>query len=394
MRLTDSKCKRLSSGIHADGGGLYFEILASGSKRFIFRWTDPAGKRCKMALGAYPALTLVKARERGAQLRQETADGNDPRHIKASAPKVPTFGELALEYIEDNEPGWKHKAHKAQWRLTMLGPSETPARGRQKAPDYCAAIRKLPVDKITSDHVLDVLRPVWMEKPETARRILSRIAKIMDYAKARKLRDGDNPADKNVLKLLLPDHKPKDGQKHHPAMPFDQLPGFVAELQQKAGVSYQALEMLILTCLRSKEIREARLCEFDLEARVWSIPAIRMKKPAPHTIPLTDRMIAIVEERIAEGATDLLFAGPRSDKPIRDASISKLVPGEYTVHGLRSTFADWVGDATDFDPFLAEYALHHAVGNKVMRAYRRKDALDRRRRLMEAWEAFCLSGVK
>ncbi len=388
MKLTDSRCKKYKDGMHSDGGGLYLEVLKSGTKRFLFRWTDATGKRAKKALGIFPDLSLFAAREKATEMRRIVAEGGDPRQSQVTQK---TFGEFAREYIADNESGWKNDAHKRRWKMQLLGPSRTPPRGRQMAADYCESLRPLPISIVGTADILRVLKPVWLEKQATAERLRINLELVLDAAAAAGLRSGDNPARwRGHLKHLLP--KQKKVVRHQLAMDYKELPAFVAQLQQKAGVSPRALEMCILTGVRSKEIRGAHLAEFDFRSCIWTIPADRMKRPAEHQVPLTPRMIEIVKMRIDSGAKDYIFAGTRSGKPITDAALAKPLKGlAATVHGMRSSFRDWVGEETEFNDALAELALHHVVGNRTVRAYRRGSALERRRMLMKAWEEHCLS---
>jgi integrase len=238
-----------------------------------------------------------------------------------------------------------------------------------------------------------VLRPIWHDKIETATKVRERIKIVLDHAKARGLRSGDNPAEwKGHLDQILPAHS-KLSRGHHAAMPYSDIAAFLLRLRDAGGVGAKALEFVVLTAVRSGEARGAAWAEIDLEAKVWTIPPERMKSEKEHRVPLSDRAVAILREMEAVAVNDLVFPGQRDKRPLSDMTLSKALKtagaGAYTVHGFRSSFRDWAADATNFQREVAEAALAHAVGDAVERAYRRGDALAKRRKLMEAWASYC-----
>lgn len=373
-------------GLHADGGGLYLRVDPSGAKRwaFLFQWR---GRRKELSLGTLTDVSLAAARTAAQQARRQVAAGTNPideKRRQRAAQGLSTFGELADQMIEDLAPSWRSKPHAQQWRTTLTVD--------------CAALRPLALAEITTDDVLGVLRPIWLAKPETARRVRGRIERVLDGAKAKGLRDGDNPARwKGHLAALLA--RPARLTKgHHPALPYQEIAAFMRDLRHTPGISARALELTILTCLRSGEARFAKGPEFDLDAGIWTVPAERMKRKIPHRIPLSPRAVEIVRQRLEEVGDDaFLFPGQRRGCTvapiISNMAMPNLLPhlgrGGFTVHGFRSTFRDWVGDCTTFPRELAEAALHHAAGDAVEQAYRRSDAFHPRKALMDSWARYC-----
>ncbi|MFG1340918.1 tyrosine-type recombinase/integrase [Xanthobacter autotrophicus] len=388
-------------GRHADGGGLYLVVDKSGARRwvFLFRWkatpTEPGtGKLREMGLGSAISVSLAAARETAVRVREQIAAGVDPiaasRNAKVAA-SVPTFGDVAEAHIKAMEPAWRNAKHVAQWRSTLS--LERGEDGVFLDGGYCASIRDTAVDQITTEDVLAILSPIWSEKNETASRVRGRIEAVLDAAKAKGLRSGENPARwKGHLALTLPKRQ-KLQRGHHEALPYGDVPAFVKRLRLVRGMSAFALEFVILTAARSGEVRGARWGEVDLGARVWTVPAARMKAGREHRVPLCARAVEILETlaQLDHGPEDIVFPGQRRGSPLSDMSLTALlrrleVP--VTVHGFRSSFRDWAGDATAFPREVAEAALAHAVGDATEAAYRRSDALDKRRKLMEAWAAF------
>jgi integrase len=300
----------------------------------------------------------------------------------AMAPKVaiPTFGEFADALVKDQAKAFRSEKHAAQWAYTL-------------GPAYCAVIRPKRIDRIGVDDVLAVLQPVWTIRPETASRVRARIEHALDAAKVKGLREGENPARwRGHLDKLL-SKRAKLSRGHQAAMPYADVPAFVQSLRQREAVAARCLEYLILTAARSGEARGATWDEIDLAAKVWTIPAERMKMADPHRVPLTAGIVAILEEvGQLTGREGLIFPGAKRGRPLSDAVFGALfermgVTG-ITVHGFRSSFRDWCGDATSFPRELAEAALAHKVGSAVEAAYRRGDALERRRKVMVAWDRF------
>lgn len=382
-RLSARKVETLSTpGMHADGGGLYLRITAgkSAGKRWVFLFRRPFdGKRCEMGLGGASAIPLAKARKKAEELRTMVADGRDPLTMREKAAEVPTFGEMADQHIRTMAPSWRNPKHRAQWLMTMR--------------EYAAPLRDKSVDQITTTDVLGVLNPIWQKIPETASRVRGRIESILDAAKVQGFRDGANPAAwRGHLKLILPARQ-KLTRGHHAAMPIDHLPSFIARLRTRPAVAARCLEFAILTAARSTEALEARWDEIDLAGRVWIVAAVRMKGLREHRVPLSPRAIAIVEQMAAIRDGEHLFPGQRRGRPLSSMALEMMlrrmnVTGA-TVHGFRSTFRDWCGNRTGHPRELAEHALAHMIGDKAEQAYRRDDALERRRPMMEAWAAFC-----
>jgi integrase len=376
-----SKISKVVVGRHGDGGGLYLDIAEGGRCRWILRYSF-GGRRRDMGLGSATDVTLAQARQKAAAARAELIAERDPLARNQGAMPVPTFGVFAEDVISSLEEGFKNEKHRAQWRSTLRV--------------HAKLLAKKPVDQIAVADVLAVLKPIWLRIPETASRVRGRIEKILDAAKAAGHRSGENPAAwrGNLAHLLSPRKKLSRG--HHAALPFDEMPALVKRLRATGGLGAIALEFTLLTACRSGEVRFATWDEFDLEARVWTIPPERTKTGIEHRVPLAERCIEIVRMMQA-GMLDyrpLVFPGERSGKPLSDMTLSavlrRLDLGQYTVHGTaRSSFRDWVGERTSFPGELAEIALGHKVGNAVERAYRRGDALEKRRELMEAWARHC-----
>jgi integrase len=277
----------------------------------------------------------------------------------------------ADELIKSKSSEWRSKIHARQWRQTI--------------EQYCAPIAEMPIDAIDTAAVLKVLKPIWSRAPETAERLRGRIESVLNYAKAHKLRDGENPAAwRGHLALILPKRQ-KLSRGHHAAMPYRDVPAFVGKLREAETVPALALEFTILTAARIGEVLGARWSEIDLPSKVWVIAANRMKSGVEHRVPLSSRAVEIVEQMAAIRAGDFVFPGHRIGRPISHSSVKKEGSGAGTIHGYRSSFRDWCGEETSFPREIAEQALAHATGNAVEQSYRRGDALEKRRALMDAW---------
>jgi integrase len=309
--------------------------------------------------------------------------GGDPievrREQKAMAPvrQVPTFGEFADRYIKAHRSSWRNEKHIGQWQTTLA--------------TYAAPIRDKAVDEVTREDVLAVLKPIWTTKNETASRLRGRIEAVLDAAKAEGLRQGENPAAwKGNLKHSLPKRQ-KLQRGHHPAMAYEKVPAFVQALRARDATAARALEFLILTAARSGEVLGTHWGEVDLERGIWTVPAARMKAGREHRVPLSDRAKAVLEEMETVRAGDLVFPG-RGGRSMSNMAMEMLLrrmkADEVTVHGFRSSFRDWAAEETPFPREIAEAALAHVVGDSTERAYRRGDALERRRELMQAWAHF------
>ena len=365
------------------------------TKSWIFRYLSD-GKDRKVGLGSIQIVTLAEARRQADKLRLERRDGLDPLAEKRArraaqrtqAAKMMTFKDCADAYIKANESTWKNEKHVAQWHSTF---NET-KRGSLKFPALTRAINDLPVAAIDTAAVLKVLEPIWYTTPETASRVRGRIERVLAWATVAEYRSGDNPARwTGNLKELLPATSKVAKVEHHDAVPYAEMPAYMAALREKKGGSARALEFTILTAARTAETTGARWSEIDLIAKVWTIPAERMKADREHRVPLSDRAVAVLEELPREG--EFVFLGARKDKPLSNMAMLELVRGMRgmgaTVHGFRSTFRDWAGNETSFPRELAEHALAHVIGDKAEQAYRREAAVQRRRKMMAAWAAYC-----
>lgn len=387
-KLTDSKIRTLTkAGIYGDGDGLYLRVQPTGRRSWVFIWKR-FGARREIGLGSYDAgtrrVTLATARAKAEEAREIVGAGGDPKTDMAerkAAVAVVTLGKVADEYIETMKSKWRGDATLAGWQ--------------RFANSYINSIRKVPVDKVSTDDVVRVLRPIWHEKIETATKVRERMKIVLDHAKARGLRSGDNPAEwKGHLDQILPAHS-KLARGHHAAMPYADVAAFLPRLREVGGVGAKALEFTILTAVRSGEARGATWAEIDLEAKVWTIPPDRMKSEKEHRVPLSERAVTILREMEAVAVNALVFPGQRDKRALSDMTLAKALKtagaGEFTVHGFRSSFRDWAAEETNFQREVAEAALAHAVGDAVERAYRRGDALEKRRRLMSAWASYCLT---
>lgn len=335
-----------------------------------------------MGLGSLSAVSLAKARELAAEYRALVAAGRDPieeaKACKVERRSVPTFGDVAERYIESKSPEWRNAKHIAQWRMTLR--------------EYAALLWSKPVDVIVTEDVLAVLQPLWQSKSETASRLRGRIEHVLDAARASGCRAGENPARwRGHLDKLLP-KRTVLSRGHHAAMPFEEVPGFVARLRKRNAVAALALEFSILTAARSGEVLGAKWSEIDFTAGVWTVPAARMKAGRTHRVPLSDRAVALLREIEGVRGGDFVFPGRAPGHPLSvmalEMVLRRLGMREVTVHGFRSAFRDWAGEATDFPREVAEAALAHVIGDKAEQAYRRGDALAKRRLMMEAWAAF------
>jgi integrase len=363
-------------GRHADGGGLYLSISPNGGRRwvFLYRWH---GKPTEIGFGSARDVTLLRARELAGQARAKLAENINPKNAR-KPPNGATFGECADRVIEAMRPSWRNGKHAAQWEMTLR--------------EYAAPLRRLPADKITTDDVFSVLKPLWNEKPETASRLRGRIERVLDAAKAQGLRSGENPARwRGHLDQLLPKRQ-RLTRGHHPAMPYADVPAFIATLRKREGTAARALEFGILTAGRSGEVLGARWEEFDLDGAVWTVPATRMKAGKEHRVPLAPRALKVVKD-IAALSAKFVFPGGKLGRPLSAKALAKALRRmkveNATVHGFRSAFRDWAAECTNFTNEVCEAALAHVIENKVEAAYRRGDLFEKRRKLMDAWATYC-----
>jgi integrase len=377
-RLTPPKVKALKkAGLHADGNGLYLSISKTGAKSWAYVYTR-AKKRVELGLGPIRVVTLAQAREKAQEAASLRARSIDPKEHwrKPADEEIATFGMVALDFIEGREAGWKNAKHRQQWRNTLT--------------TYAAPIWDHPVDQVSVDDVLGILRPIWRSKQETATRVRGRIEAVLDAAKVRGLRSGENPAAwRGNLSLLLPKLR-KGPKRHQPAMAFRDLPTFMVQLRKQQALAARALELLINTAARTSEVLGARWAEFDLGAALWTIPADRMKSGKEHRVPLSEPVIRLLKAIPENGK--YLFPGRNCDQPLSNMALAmvlrRMQVSGVTVHGFRSSFRDWAADVALAPREIAEAVLAHQVGSDVERAYRRGDALEQRRALMVTWSGY------
>ncbi|HRD74367.1 MAG TPA: integrase arm-type DNA-binding domain-containing protein [Hyphomicrobiaceae bacterium] len=376
-------------GRHGDGGGLYLAISADGTRRrWVFLYTL-RGQRREMGLGAVADVSLAEAREKAMEARRIVKAGTDPiaareatkaatRATEAAERAIVTFGAFADAYVDRMSPAWRNETHREQWRTTLRV--------------HAAVLRDMPIDGVDTDAVLRVLEPIWNRIPETAARLRGRIENVLDAAKVRGLRTGENPARwRGHLRNILPKRQ-RLTRGHHAAMPFAQVPSFLSALRARQSTAARALEFCILTAARTGEVLGAQWDEFDLDAAIWTVPATRMKAQREHRVPLCARAVVVIREMALARMGAHVFPGHRASG-LSNMAMAKALEasgqGAFTVHGFRSSFRDWAAEATSFPSDICEMALAHTIGNKVEAAYRRGDLFNRRRELMEAWGRYC-----
>jgi integrase len=364
-------------GRYGDGDGLYLVVNKGGSKQWalLFRF---GGRRREMGLGGVGAVSLAEARRAAEACRAKVAKGINPIDARQRELFVPTFAECADEFLASMSGQWRNAKHRAQWKMTLT--------------EYAAPIASMPVNSVETSDVLRVLKPLWQRTPETASRLRGRLERVLDAARAKGLRSGENPARwRGHLDSLLP-ARPKLTRGHHAALPYKELPTFMARLREREGIAALALEFAILTAARSGEVLGARWSEIDLDDQVWTVPAARMKAGREHRVPLSTRAFEIVKHMESGRVSDYVFPGYRVGRPLSFMALEMVLRRmqvSVTVHGFRSAFRDWCGETTGFPREIAEAALAHVVGDATERAYRRGDALEKRRGLMEAWAMHC-----
>ncbi|HYG85076.1 MAG TPA: integrase arm-type DNA-binding domain-containing protein [Azospirillum sp.] len=385
-KLTAVQVRNLKEpGRYVDGRGLMLVIGTDGSRKWVLR-LQKGGRRRDFGLGSERDVKLAEARDEAENIRKQVRAGLDPAaERRKAAQKIPTFKEAAVQVHAEHKGSWKNAKHAAQWLATLQ--------------EYAfPTLGELTVDKIDTPQVRDALLPIWLEKPETARRVRQRIGTVLDWAATKGYRSGENPV-RGVSKGLP--RQPK-GQEHFAALPWRKVPEFMTSLHEtdKAGPVVKLLfEFVVLTAVRSGEARGARWSEFDLEAKTWTIPKTRMKAGVAHVVPLSEPALAVLkqarEHRSTDDADALVFPGERSGKPMSDMALTMLLRrmgAGCTAHGFRSSFRDWCAEATNFPREVAEAALAHTLESKVEAAYRRSDLLAKRGKLMEAWAGFCCGG--
>lgn len=412
-RLTHRE--RFQPGFYPDGLGLYLEVKDSGAASWIFRYML-TGAAHYMGLGAYPLIGLKEARDRRDARRRLLLDGIDPLAAKredrarkaAERAAAVTFKAAAESFIKGHRAGWRNEKHAWQWDQTL------------KAYVF-PVIGALPVAAVDTGHVTKILEPIWTAKPETAARVRGRIEAILDYAKVHGWRTGENPARwKGHLQNVLPARAKVAKVEHHAALPWREIGAFMAKLKEQDGTARLALQFAIMTAARTNEVLGATWGEIDMRpprrvtvgrddkgepiidttGALWTVPSERMKAGKEHRVPLSDAALAVLEEaaklRHGDRPTDYVFPGGKGGKSQKGLSnlamlmlLRRMECGNLTVHGFRSTFRDWAAEATGYPRELAEAALAHALDSKVEAAYQRGDLLEKRRRLMGDWDAFC-----
>ena len=363
-------------GRHSDGDGLILAVGANGNGSWMVR-VQKDGKRRDIGLGAASKVTLSQARVRAVEARSQVEAGLDPVAQRAKAAGIPTFRQVAKQVHSEHKKGWKNGKHQDQWIRTL----EVYA-----FPTFGDRL----VSEIDGPAIRDVLAEIWLEKPETARRVRQRIGAVLDWAYSKGHRDSEAPM--RSLSKGLP-RQPKT-TVHHAAMPFTDVPAFLARLRGRESWGRLALEAAVLTAARSGEIRGAQWNEVDLEKALWTVPAERMKAGKVHVVPLSPAALRVFRraQELRLDGCPFVFQGLKRDKPMSDMTLIKVLRdmGEsVTAHGFRSSFRDWVSEETQFSGDLAEAALAHAIPNKVEAAYRRGNLLEKRRGLMEAWDRYC-----
>lgn len=367
--------------------GLNLQVKPSLKKYWAFRYLY-SGKRYDLSLGCYPEIGLKEARKRAVDARNKLNQGINPKpekkpfqEIEKNSPTIPSFREYALTCHELKRLEWANTKHSNQWINTLR--------------DYAFDVMgDLPINQIDTDHILEVLEPIWRVKTETASRLRARIEWVLASATTRKLRTGFNPAVwKGHLETILPKPTKVTPVKHHKALPFKDLPEFIKNLQGVDSITALALEFLILNANRTGEVRFG--LRNEINEQIWVIPAERMKMGKEHRVPLCNRSMEILSIAFYKDPhSPYIFSN--NGKPLNNvamANLAKRIAGDITVHGFRSSFRDWVSEKTDHSSEVAEKALAHTVANQVEAAYRRGDLLERRMLLAKDWESFCLSGV-
>lgn len=391
-KLTNAALKSVirKPGRHADGAGLYFRVIGDDKAYWAFRYTLD-GKEREMSLGPYPEVTLAEARATHADARAKVRIYIDPltekraeKQIRANARATPTFGEIADSHLAAHQAARKNVRHRRQWFVALTR--------------YCAPIRDMPVNEVSTKEVLQVLKPVWTRAPEIASRLRGRIEAVLDAARALGHIDPDraNPARwRGHLDHLLPNPDKIGERGHHAAMPYADLPAFMAKLESAAGAAAKALRFAILCASRSSEVFGMTWDEVPALS-LWTVPGERMKMGEPHSVPLSEPAADLLRDQLARRRPKqtYVFPGARPQKPLSNMALAmtlrRLGAGQYTVHGFRSSFRDWAADrGIEFE--VAEQCLAHAVGSSVTRAYLRTTMIERRRKVMADWAAF-LSG--
>lgn len=393
-RLTALKVAKLAKpGRYGDGGGLVLQVSRWGTKAWLFRY-ERDGRERQMGLGPLLTISLADARQRALAARKLLLDGIDPisnrkearAAARLAAARGITFEECAEKYITAHEASWRNEKHRAQWRATLR---------RYAYP----VIGSLPVHSIGTSLTIKILEPIWTKIPETASRVRGRVESMLDWAKVRGFREGENPARwQGHLDHLLPKKSKVARVKHHPAVPYSEIPEFMSELRAREGISARALEFTILTVARTGAVIGAIWDEVDPVGRVWTVPPERTgtkiigEDPKPRRVPLSDRVMEILKDLPREKGNPQVFIGAATGEPLSNMAMLELLRGMrpgYVTHGFRSTFKDWCSETTNYPNEVSEAALWHVVADDVEAAYRRGDLFEKRRRLMRDWARYC-----
>jgi integrase len=393
-------------GIYGDGGGLYLQVTAQGSKSWIFRfWVaerdpktgavvrDPTtnkirGRGREMGLGSCITVSLAEARDRALECRKLREKDIDPidareaarRQASLERAKSLKFREAAATYMAAHRAAWKNDKHIGQWTATL----QTYA---------YPLLGNVSVQAIDTTLIMKVIEPIWATKPETANRVRGRIESILNWATVRGYRQGENPARwRGHLDKLLPSRAKVRKPQHHSALPYAELPAFMAKLRVEEGIAARALEFTILTAARTSEAIAARRSEINAHEKLWTVPAERMKSDKEHRVPLSERALEIIDTAVSN-QEDFIFPGGRWRQPLSNmamlALLKRMRRDDLTVHGFRSTFRDWAAERTNFPNEVVEMALAHSIDSKTEAAYRRGDLFEKRQHLMDEWEAYC-----
>ena len=394
-KLTALQIKNAKPGMLHDGGGLYLQVSKVGSKSWIYRYFSD-GKSHDHGLGSFKVLTLAEAREAALQCRKLRAQGLDPIREKKQQriaarledAKAITFKDCVEQYLKAHASAWKENRHKDKWERSL------------ELYAY-PTLGDLPVGEIDIDYVFRALDLIWEDKNETASRVRGRIEQVLDWARVRGFREGDNPARWNGnLSHLLPAKNKIAKKKHLKSLPYADLPDFWKELSQRSTNAAAMLRFTILTATRTGDTRFATWGEIDMDNKLWTIPGERMKAGKQHRVPLSPQAVQILKELAkqhpaeAQDDSDLVFPGPKQGQPHSENAMLNVLDqmgykGRITVHGFRSTFKVWAVEQTDYANDISEMALAHTIPNAVEAAYKRTDLLDKRRELMNEWSGYC-----
>lgn len=392
-KLTALRIKSLTAlGHYSDGDGLFLQVTGNGAKSWLFKYRF-GGKRREMGLGSLRKVSLAQAREEAARCRSHLGRRVDPIEARDAGAKageqaklqLVTFDTAAKEYIAMNRAGWKSAKHAQQWENTLATYCTDPGQ----------PLSELPVKDVDTELVLKVLQPIWATKTETAGRLRNRIEIVLDYARAKRMRDGDNPARwRGHLDAILPEPKKVKKVEHHAALPYKECPAFLRELLATEDTpTGLALAFAVLTATRTSETLGATWDELDLDQRTWTIPGARIKNGDEHVVPLSDAAMQVLSRAEEMRCSTFVFPGRKTKSPLSNMALSmrlRQMRADVTVHGFRSSFRDWASETTEFAREVCEMALGHRVDTKTEKAYRRGNLLERRRALMVAWADYLI----